>query len=217
VNAFKKNIKKLISQGDTEIALDQLVSQYIDSNGDVYNEVVIISANFNQIKSQNRIGVTEQGEFNRIVNQINNSILELIDKKIPYILSKQVNETNGNLLICRKHLIELIDITRYYIKQLNFISWMIIIVAFPIIIISLGKIFFDAPNETKNSIELIKIGFGLFLFAIPLWLQGLNYKRKNRIANLKTSISLLENAKRVDDEFLKKIAGKIIESIAENF
>lgn len=217
MNAFKKNIKKLISQGDTEIALDQLVSQYIDSNGDVYNEVVIISANFNQIKSQNRIGVTEQGEFNRIVNQINNSILELIDKKIPYILSKQVNETNGNLLICRKHLIELIDITRYYIKQLNFISWMIIIVAFPIIIISLGKIFFDAPNETKNSIELIKIGFGLFLFAIPLWLQGLNYKRKNRIANLKTSISLLENAKRVDDEFLKKIAGKIIESIAENF
>lgn len=216
MDELKKDIKELISKGKTKAALQELLDFYLERNEEIYNEVVVVSGSFSQLNSQSIKGTLKHEDLSRKQNEINDSILNLVDKKIPKIVSKQVKEAKSHLLICKQHLTELIKLTKNYIKQYNVLSIVIVIVAFLIIFIPLEKIIFSAEGEAKKYIELIKLGFGLFGIVLPLWLQGLNYTRKARIVSLQTSVSLLDNASQVKEDLLVKIVDEIIKSITKN-
>lgn len=77
----KETITNLIVKGKTEAALEQLMTA-LEGNNDAYNEVVQLTARYNQLSRQMRMSVISNSEAATEQNKIVNAILELL-KEVP--------------------------------------------------------------------------------------------------------------------------------------
>ena len=73
-----QNLRRSISQGQTETALRLLMEYVKDRNDDLYNNVLLISSRFNRISKDNILGIISRENYAMENNQIVYSILEVI-------------------------------------------------------------------------------------------------------------------------------------------
>lgn len=74
-----KDIKRLIGFANTKQAIEKL-QQLVENNATLADELHMIEARLNQVETQDRIGILTTAEKNIINNQINNSLLQLVNK-----------------------------------------------------------------------------------------------------------------------------------------
>lgn len=77
--SLSTQIKELIAKDDIEEAFKEL-SLYME--GDKYNEIVMLTARWNDLKSKSRMGIIELEKENLEKNRIRISIIELVDEYI---------------------------------------------------------------------------------------------------------------------------------------
>lgn len=73
-----QNLRRSISQGQTETALRLLMEIVKDKNDDLYNNVLLISSRYNRISKENILGIISRESYTMENNQIVYSILETI-------------------------------------------------------------------------------------------------------------------------------------------
>jgi len=73
-----QNLRRSISQGQTETALRLLMEYVKGRNDDLYNNVLLISSRFNRISKDNILGIISRENYAMENNQIVYSILEII-------------------------------------------------------------------------------------------------------------------------------------------
>lgn len=73
-----QNLRRSISQGQTETALRLLMEIVKGKNDDLYNNVLLISSRYNRITKENILGIISRESYTMENNQIVYSILETI-------------------------------------------------------------------------------------------------------------------------------------------
>lgn len=204
-------IKILISKGETEEALLKLLSYFKASNNSLYNQVVLISNRYVKLKESDRKGIISSSELSEDINQINNSLIELIDNKLSQQKLIQSNDED-KIKSYKSFFSNLSSLNKGEIRKFNIISLVIILLAISIIFIPFENFIFNIEEEIGDLIDYIKIGFSLLTSLIPFWLQGLTSKRKEKIIRIETIMSLLGSSNSLTQEIENKIIDIIFKS-----
>ncbi len=80
VQNTKQEVIDKITNGQTEDAIKILLKSSKESNNsDLYNQVIMLSARFNNLKRSKSTGIISDGDSQRSLAQINNSVLYILD------------------------------------------------------------------------------------------------------------------------------------------
>lgn len=73
----KNKLKKMIAENDLQGVIDNLLQQSIKK--DYLNQLIILNSRLNQVNTEKRINIISNSESQININNISNSLLQLID------------------------------------------------------------------------------------------------------------------------------------------
>jgi|GEM_PF-3916364 len=91
MNDIQRNVKNLIKVGQTDEALFLLLDFFKNRSVGLYNQLILISNEYNRIKSAHRIGTEFSGKS---FQKVNSSILEIVDE-----FASSVSENDAKALV----------------------------------------------------------------------------------------------------------------------
>lgn len=191
---MKDKLKILIGENETDEALDLLLD--VTKNEELnkfYNEILLIKANFEELKKQSRLFLANSKELSPEYNRINFSILQIIDEVEKKTNTVKTNNYQNSIL--RRN-------AKKNILSTNYIGIALILIVF-LVFSFLGKF-----NPFKDTLELAKHilsnVYGIIGLVICLGAWILYFFRSNRT---KTFISILEKANPSEVESLTRSIG----------
>ncbi|MEZ4995101.1 MAG: hypothetical protein R2824_32070 [Saprospiraceae bacterium] len=111
-----ETIEQLISKGKLELAIENLLSKFVDSP--LHSEVLILASNFNTLKSSITKGILSSNEIRREENRIILLALELNRKRVNDYISKEPSSMTKIQLIIEGHLDEFSTVEKEKLKKI---------------------------------------------------------------------------------------------------
>ncbi|NET38117.1 MAG: hypothetical protein F6K19_39980 [Cyanothece sp. SIO1E1] len=207
----KENINRLIGKGNIEDAIEATRNLFTEEdNSTGLQRLNLISARMSTLKKSIIEGVINQDEIGLERAKITKSLQKLIYSKTELEEPSSTRDISNY----KPFLEKLINIQKETIQRFNLISVVLAIAGIVLILLPLG-VLGEFGTEEGKSLVYLKTGFAIFGMTIPAWLQGLNFKRKERILKMQTFIDFITNASNLSEEVRKKIETSIIESISQ--
>lgn len=80
MQSIKKDLEQEIAQGNIGKVIDELLKYFEDENEDLYQEVLVLSAKWNRLEKERRLGLSSVSENNLVDSKIINSLLHYLNQ-----------------------------------------------------------------------------------------------------------------------------------------
>lgn len=205
------SVNELLGQSKIAEAIEVLSSLYKEKHEDSFLLLQSIKTRLNEATKNEIAGLltTEQIRVERanVINQIRRSI-EFFENRNEDIISKP-----EKLDFFVNHLKNAKDEARKYIRIYNIVSVATTVLAILIFFIPLSALIPESPHEPTNNLLVIKKGFAVLLMSLPMYLQQLNKKSKERLLGLKDSYQVLENPNQFNMDLVNIIIDEVMVSL----
>ena len=93
--ALRAQVQQLIAEGKTSAAIDLLLKE-LKNDHPQYEEVLLLSARFNNLKQQDQIGQIPAKDYQAELTRINRSVIRLVNDEA-FLVEQSVNENASDI------------------------------------------------------------------------------------------------------------------------
>lgn len=208
----RENISNLISAGDLEDAIRELRKLFLEEGLVVgNNQLLVVSSNLEALKRKINQGIIDNEDAGVERAKITKALVDLLYESSKEELKDDL--TGSDILQYKSYIERIIGIQKSSIRRFNILSLGLAAIA----IVFICWAYFwgsDGAMGIDSASDYVQMGFGIFSMLLPLWLQGMNQRRRERIVNLNALLEFIMNSKNLSQDLKSKIENKIIENIS---